>query len=347
MWTRILFALLLVVAFVVGWNRFEKISIQVVGQPTSTGVIQQQFERPFFENLASTTGLPLEVSYIPNDELGIKDTYQLLMLKSGALELVSIRFLQNAVVEPMLLGLDLSGATSSLKTAHAVADAYAPILDQTFQEHYNSKLLGLWPFGPQVFFCRPEVRGIKDLKGLKIRVGSENFRPLISSFGANAVVIPFEDVKGALRNGLVDCAITSATSGNAAGWPEHTHYFLNLGTQMGINGYAVSLSLWNRFSPRQQARIEAAFKNEIEAIWDNAEQLHQEMSSCNVGGPCKQGIKYRMVNAMPSKVDRQRLHEAFQETTFKDWANRCDRVHPGCSERWRENILPILQADSQ
>lgn len=82
------------------------------------------------------------VSYTPNDQLGVKDTYQLLMLKSGALDLVSLRFLQNATTEPALLGLDLLGVTSDIRTAHALVEAYSPILDRLLQKHFNSKLLG-------------------------------------------------------------------------------------------------------------------------------------------------------------------------------------------------------------
>ena len=34
--------------------------------------------------------MPLDVSYTPTDQLGIKDTYQLLMLKSSALEMSNV-----------------------------------------------------------------------------------------------------------------------------------------------------------------------------------------------------------------------------------------------------------------
>lgn len=343
--TRLLIAFAFVVTFLAGWQYLEKIPVQVVGQPSTTGFIQKQFEEPFFAHLAEQTGLPLEISYVPNNELGIKDTYQLLMLKSGTLELVSLRFLQNSIVEPMLLGLDLVGATSDSQTAQAVAEAYAPILDQQLQERFDAKLLGVWPFGPQVFFCRTPVNSLKDLAGLKIRVGSENFGSLISFFEARAVVIPFEDTQTALETGLVDCAITSITSGNAAGWPQHATHLFDLGMQFGINGYVISLKLWNRLSQSQQEALQAAFQQYSQNIWSQVERLHQEMKSCTVGGPCEKGTPYHLHEANPTAEDRQRLRDAFVDTTFKAWAERCDAIRPGCSLQWQERIGPILQGN--
>lgn len=347
MWIRILIVALISLIFGLAWHQLEKIAIQVVGQPSTTGYIRDHFEQPFFEHLATNTGLPLEITYKPNDELGIKDNYQLLMLKSGALELVSLRFLQNAPVEPKLLGLDLSGAAADIDTARAVADAYGPLLDQELETHFNSKLLGLWPFGPQVFFCRKPVQSVKDLAGLKVRVGSENFTSLIKLMGAQPVVIPFEDVKSALRTGLVDCAITSATSGNAAGWPEHATHFFNLGLQMGINGYVINRNLWNSLSSHQQQTLELAFQRHVDAIWKHTADVHQDMVSCNIGGPCEKGVQYHLINASPSQDDYRRVQDAFENTTFKDWAAKCDAIHPGCSQQWREVVAPILQAGTR
>ncbi|MEN9314727.1 MAG: hypothetical protein RIS35_1120 [Pseudomonadota bacterium] len=343
MWLRLLFAVILLTAFAVAWERLDRIPIQVVGQPSVTGEIQQR-EQAFFEQLAELTGLPLEVRYTPVDQLGIKDTYQLSMLGSRALDLVSLRFLQNANVEPTLLGLDLLGGVPDFVTARAIADVYAPTLDRRLQRNFNSKLLGVWPFGPQVFFCRTAIRGLEDLAGRKVRVGNDNFSPLIAHFGGTPVVIPFEDVEVALKNGLVDCAITSATSGNAAGWPKHCTHFFGLGMQMGINGYAVSLGLWNRLSKEQQTRLERAFDEYVASIWVTAEQVHRESSACNVGGPCPRGTPYRLIDVVPSEQDHRRLSVAFEQTTFLDWAEKCDRLHPGCSVDWKARVLPALAA---
>lgn len=344
MWLRLALGLLVGVAFLFGLRRLERFPVQVVGQPSISGPIQRDLEQPFFARLAAETGAPLDVTYRPNDQLGLKDSFQLLMLQNGALDLVSVRFLQNAPVEPMLLGLDLPGAAPDFDTARAIADAYAPLLDRALATHHGSKLLGLWPFGPQIFFCRKEVGSLRDLAGLRVRVGSDNFAALVTSLGGRATVIAFEDVAAALRDGLVDCAITSATSGNAAGWPRYATHLFELGTQLGINGYVVSLRLWNRLSTAQQVAIEAAFRRHVESVWVTARRLHEQAVSCNTGGPCTGGTPYGLVRVTPSADDMRRLREGFEHTSYTDWVARCDGVHPTCSRDWFDVVSPVLAA---
>ncbi len=341
---RTALALGLVCIFIYGWFALDRIPINVVGQPSSTGLIQSRLEAPFFENLAVTTGLPLDIQYRTINTLGIKDNYQLRMLKSGELDLVSLRFLQNASDEPTLLGIDLVGLTTDFATARAVVDAYSPVLDQRLQQHFNSKLLGVWPFGPQVFFCRFGIRELRDLSGRKVRVGNENFAPLIQALGGTPVVIAFDDVATSLRDGLVDCAVTSAGSGLSAGWARYSTHFLPLGTQMGLNGYVINRNLWERLSRKQQELLERAFREHIDRIWAYAQQVHDEASACIVGRPCALSEAHRLSEVRPVAGDYQRMRELLETTTLKDWASRCDRVHPGCADDWRARVAPILRA---
>ena len=342
MWIRLGIALLFSIVFVLMWNSLDRTSIEVVGQPSMTGPIQSKLERPFFEQLAASTGLPLNLEYRTIDTLGIRDDYQLRLIKSGALDLVSLRFLQNASSEPTLLGIDLLGLNTDFTTARAVVEAYAPVLDQRLQENFNAKLLGIWPFGPQVFFCRSAIEGLTSLAGKRIRVGNSNFSPMITTLGGTPVVIPFDDVKEALRTGYVDCAITSATSGNSAGWAEHTKYFFPLGTQMGLNGYVISLRIWNGFTHTQQQALEKAFVLHVNNIWAFAVELHEDASSCNTGGSCVHGKPFHLTMVEPKRESYELMGNLAYKTTFQDWALRCNKIHPGCADDWRARVEPVL-----
>ena len=102
----------------------DKLKFKVIGQPLATGLIQKNKEQPFFETLAQKTGLPIEVDYKPIDALGVKDTEQLRMMKSGLFEIVSLRVSQNSRDEPMLLGLDLVGQNPDYATGRQSAKAW-------------------------------------------------------------------------------------------------------------------------------------------------------------------------------------------------------------------------------
>lgn len=342
MWVRLILAVVLVSGFAYGWRALDRVTVHVVGQPSTAGPIQSDVEEPFFTGLTAQTGLPLNVDYRPTDTLGFKDNFQLPMLKRDLLDLVSLRFTQNAATEPTLLGFDLPGLSTSFGIAQTVVRAYGPTLDRRLRENFDSKLLGIWPFGPQVFFCRVPITGLADMRGLKVRVGNDAVAPLLSSLGATPVVIAFEDVGTALRAGLIDCAISSASSANAAGWPADATHYYPLSMQMGLNGYVISLKIWNRLTAAQQSVLQAAFDEHIRRIWERTVRVDADAASCTIGGPCLHGHPYHLASVPLTSTDERRIRDAFETTTFADWAAKCDKVRPGCSQDWRDRVLPAL-----
>lgn len=339
---RALLALGLAVGLGMAWVTLARVHIDVVGQPSTTGAIQSQLEKPFFETLAATTGLPLDVRYRTLDAVGFKDTHQLAMLRDGTLDVVSLRFLQNAAAEPTLQGIDLPGLNTDFETGRTVVEAYAPVIDRRLQERYDAKLLGIWTFGPQVVFCRKPVKALAELAGLRVRVGGATFAPVLAAAGATPVVVPFDDVREALKSGMVDCAVTSSSSANFAGWPEYATHSFALAMQLGLNGYAIRLRVWNQLSSRQQQTLQDAFRKHIDAIWDYARELHDDSSSCNVGGPCRLGKPYHLVRVEPSESDVEALR-TYMLAGVKKWAQDCDRAYPGCSDEWHARVAPILK----
>ena len=78
-------------AFALGAVHAQPINLKVLGQPVGSGLIQKNKEQPFFEKLAATTGLNVNVQYVPVDVSGIPDTDGLRVLRSGLFNIVSIR----------------------------------------------------------------------------------------------------------------------------------------------------------------------------------------------------------------------------------------------------------------
>ncbi len=321
----------------------EKIRLKVIGQPLATGLIQKNKEQPFFETLAAKTGLPIEVDYKPIDTLGIKDTEQLRVMKAGLFEMASLRMSQNSRDEPTILGLDLVGLNPDYRTGKAVADAYAPILDARLQKQFGVKLLGVWPFGPQVLFCKKPIGRLGDLKGLKVRTYDQNLAKFVESLGGTPVPISFAETHQALSLGVVDCAITGPSSANSAGWPEVSTHYLPIGMQIALNGYGITLSSWNRLKPDQQAKLQAAFNELLADIWKYSEELFLDASNCNVGkDPCTTGKKFNLVNVPVTAGDLDIVRKAVREISYPAWAEVCDKSNPTCSADWRKAVGPII-----
>jgi TRAP-type transport system periplasmic protein len=321
----------------------ERIKLKVIGQPLATGLIQKNKEQPFFESLAQKTGLPIDIEYKPIDTLGIKDTEQLRVMKAGLFEMASLRMSQNSRDEPTILGLDLVGLNPDYKTGKAVAIAYAPILDQRLQKQFGVKLLGVWPFGPQVLFCRKPIAKLADVKGLRVRTYDQNLAKFVESLGGTPVPIAFAETHQSLSLGVVDCAVTGPSSANSAGWPEVSTHYLPIGMQIALNGYGITLAAWNKLKPDQQAKLQAAFDELVADIWNYSEELFVDASNCNVGkDPCTTGKKFTLVNVPVTASDLDIVKKAVRDISYPGWAEVCDKSNPGCSAAWKKSVGPII-----
>jgi TRAP-type transport system periplasmic protein len=321
----------------------EHIKFKAIGQPLATGLIQKNKEQPFFENFAKNTGLPVDVDYKPIDTLGLKDTEQLRVMKAGLFDIVSLRVSQNSRDEPTILGLDLVGAAPDYATGRKVAKAYFATIDERLQKQFNVKLLGVWPFGPQILFCSKPITKLADVKGMKVRVYDQNLAKFIEMVGGTPVPVSFADTQQSLSLGVVDCAITGPSSANSAGWPEVTTHQMPLGFQMALNGYGITLKAWNRLSTAQQAKLVAAFDKFTDEIWTYSEELFQDALNCNAGkDPCTTGKKYKLTNVPVTPADLALVRSAVTKVSLPAWSEVCDKSNPDCSKKWHATVAPVL-----
>ena len=125
-------------------------SINVLGQPLATGLIQKNKEQPFFENFAKNTGLDITANYKPIDVTGLQSEETLRVLKNGLFDIVSIRTAQAARDEVFLLGQDLVGLNPDYKKARQVYDAYKPHFAARIAERYNQTKF-LWKIFKNIY----------------------------------------------------------------------------------------------------------------------------------------------------------------------------------------------------
>ena len=317
----------------------ETIGLKVLGQPLATGLIQKNKEQPFFENFAERTGIDAEATYTTVDVTGIKDTEQLRLLKSGLFDIVSLRMSQVSRDEPTILGLDLVGLNPTYAAARETTDEFEATVDERLQAQFDTKLLGIWPFGPQVLFCGPEIGGLKDLAGKKVRVYDQNLANFIASVGGTPVPLSFSDVHQSLARGVVDCAVTGPSSANSAGWPEVTNYVLPIAFQVALNGYGINLDTWNGLSGEDQDKLERAFDGLTEEIWTYSEHLFEDAMRCNVGEqPCETVTSYDLTEVPVSDADLKLLEDAVKDISYPTWAEVCDAANPACSKAWAATV---------
>lgn len=316
----------------------DKIRFKVVGQPLAGGMIQKFKEQPFFETLAQKTGLPIEIDYKPQDTTGVKDTELLRILESGLFDIVSLRMAQISRDEPLTMGFDLVGLNPDYKTARATTRAYYDVLDKRLQTRFGGKLLGVWPAGPQVLFCKKPITKLADVKGLKVRVFDQNSAKFFEKLGATPIPLSFGEVHQSLSLGVVDCAITSNLSANSASWPEVSTHVLTIGLQFAMNGYAIGLPAWKKLNPAQQTQLQAAFTGLENDIWKYSEELAGDAANCNTGRePCTLK-KFKLVNVPVTAADVALVHDAMRDVSLPTWTETCEKTAPGCGAEWRRTV---------
>ncbi len=111
------------------------------------------------------------------------------------------------------------------------------------------------------FFFRNEVKGIEDLKNLKIRVSDDPvMNGMVQNLGANPVVVGFTELYSALQTGVCDGAEQPTANYKSNAFPEVAPYFLMDGHTLGAIQIVATDTGWAKLNETQQAAIMEAGK---------------------------------------------------------------------------------------
>jgi TRAP-type C4-dicarboxylate transport system substrate-binding protein len=296
-------------------------------------------ERPFFAALPKALGANLNINYNPMDVLSVQAADSLRLLRSGTFDVMSVQIGMAARDDPFFEGMDLIGVSTNMADLRKAVDAYREVFDQRLQARFNTKVMTIWPFGPQVFYCNQPIKTLEDLKGLKVRSFTPSMAALIQSLGATPVTLQFSEVYPALQRGVANCGVTSPNSGNSGKWPEVTTHFLPLSVSGAVQGHFMNLDHWKKYSPDMQKKLVAESKKLEEAMWDLADRVNGDSVNCNIGRePCKEGTKFNMTLVQVSPQDEQKVKDAVTKVVLPLWKQTCNNVDPKCSEVWNNTV---------
>lgn len=314
------------------------LTMRVAGNYSSNVKHSDGIERPFFTGLPKSSGVAMNVRFNPMDVVNVKAEDALRLLRSNIFDVMSVQIGQVARDDPFFEGIDLAGVAPNMAALRGSVDAYREAFDKRLQEKFKAKVLTLWPFGPQVFFCNKPIKSLADFKGLKVRSFTPSMSAMLQNIGATPVSLAFSEVYSALSHGVIDCGVTSPNSGNAGKWPEVTQYFYPLAVSGSVQGHFVNLSFWNKLSPEQQAKISAEFKKMENQMWELAESGTADSINCNTGKECKGGTPFKMTLVPVSADDESKIKAASSATVLPMWRDTCNKVDPKCSATWNATV---------
>jgi TRAP-type C4-dicarboxylate transport system substrate-binding protein len=272
--------------------------------------------------------------------LGLNLADALRLVRGGTYDVVSTQVGLASRDDPFLEGIDLIGVSTNMDDLQAAVDAYREIFDKRITERFGAKVLAIWPFGPQVFFCNQPIKTLDDLKSLRVRSFTPSMSKLIEALGATPVSIPFPEVYPSLQRGVANCGVTSPTSANTGKWPEVTTHLLPLSVSGSIQAHLVNAAWWAKLNAQQQEVITRELRQMEKELWALARTVNEDATNCSTGKECapKPHTKYTMTLAAVAPSDLERVRKISQELVLTEWVTRCERAYPSCKQAWNGTI---------
>lgn len=316
--------------------------LSVVGSWSSLP-LDKQFETPFWtKTLPAASNGKINVTMTTHDQmnLGVADVYRL--LGNGVYD-VAMTVGDYAVADaPALEGLDVPLVALTAPEARAMVDAARPMVADIFRTTFNSHVLAIAPYPPQVVFCNADVSELADLKGLKIRASGRMTAKFLEALGAEGVNVSFAEVPGALQKGVVDCAVTGAGSGYSAGWWEVSTHLMPI----PLGGWdpvvtAINLDKWNSLDADTQALISTQIRSNFEdPAWADAQNALTNDIACLTGnGTCPKGDARSMKLVEVSDADFAKAREILVNTVLPEWASRAGG---DWAKRWNDTVGKVV-----
>lgn len=314
--------------------------LSVVGSWSSLP-LHNSYEAPFWsETLPAAGDFNVELTTHNQMSLGLGDIYPL--LGQGVYD-VAMTVADYAVSDaPELEGLDVPLIALSADEARAMVDAARPMVSDIYRDRFNSHVLAIAPYPPQVVFCNAEIASLADLEGLKVRASGRMTAKLLEALGAEGVNVSFSEVPGALQKGVVDCAVTGAGSGYSAGWWEVSSHLLPI----PLGGWdpvvtAINLDKWNSMSAENQTLLTDQIKTGFEDLaWASAQDALVNDIACLTGnGECPSGEARSMTLVDVSDADFTRARDILTSEVLPEWA---ERAGGDWSTRWNDSVGNVV-----
>jgi TRAP-type C4-dicarboxylate transport system substrate-binding protein len=316
------------------------IQLRIVGGIAAVSQYEQ-FEAQFWtRDVPRLTGGRVRAEIHPFDQSGLSGQEMLQFMRLGVVPFGTALLAMVSADEPELNAVDLPLLNPDMAALRTTVKLYRDHLHQVLQQRYGIELLSIYAYPAQVLYCTRPFAGLKDLVWRKVRTSSVSQSELMAALGAIPVVTPFSDIVSAIRNGVVDCAITGTMSGNQIGLPDVTSYIYPMAISWGLSFFGANEAAWNQLPPDIRDTLRIGIGKLEQSIWDAADRETRTGLACDIGSrDCTGGKRYGM-NLMPlTAEDEAQRGQLLTESVLPRWAQRCGH---DCVTAWNGTLGAAL-----
>ena len=292
-----------------------------------------RYEAPFWtDKVPGLTNGRIRAEIAPFDRSGIRGQEMLQLMRLGVVPFGTVLLALAAADEPELNAIDLPMLNPDIATLRQTVALWRPRIEALLRDRYGIRLLAVYTYPSQVIFCEQAFSGLSDLAGRRVRVSSVGQGELIEALGAVPVVTPFAEIVQALRDNVVQCAVTGTLSGNAIGLHQVTTHVSRVAISWGVSIFGANERAWAALPAEDRSAISAGLATLQEEIWRGAEQETEDGLRCNAGRPdCVTGTRGRMTVVEDRPQDRAKRHQMLTDSVLPAWVQRCGS---DCAETW-------------
>jgi TRAP-type C4-dicarboxylate transport system substrate-binding protein len=312
------------------------IRLEVVGGLAAVSQYTK-FEAPFWtHDVPLLTQGRVQAEIHPFDQSGLPGEAMLQLMRLGVVPFGTALLNVVSGDEPELNAVDLPLLNPDMTSLRSTVKLYRAHLHQILREKYGIELLGVYAYPAQVLYCTRPFTTLKDLAGRRVRTSAVSQSELMSALGAIPMVIPFSEIVSAVKDNVVDCAITGTMSGNQIGLPEVTSYIYPMSISWGLSFFGANGAAWDQLPPDIRETLQSGIRKLELSIWDSANQETTSGLACDIGSSlCVDGNMFHMHLVPITPEDEAQRELLLSKSILPRWIQRCGNV---CVAAWNETL---------
>ena len=195
------------------------------------------------------------------------------------------------------------------------SDLSQQFLDESYEQGIGVKGLFYGEEGFRHFFTVKEVKGLEDLKGMKLRVSNDPvMNGMVEGLGASPTVVSFNELYSSLQTGVVDGAEQPIANYKSNAFPEVAPNLILDGHTLGAIEIVIQSGTWDKLTDDQKTILTDAGKY--------AGQVNRELSQAKEDEVLEE-LKGEGVNVV-DVTDKTPWKEACADVITKNTADQAD-----------------------
>jgi TRAP-type transport system periplasmic protein len=272
-----------------------------------------QLNRAFAEDVAKATGGRLKITVFAAGELPFKAPDVLRIVSTNQVQMgdVALGFVAGDV--PALNVLQLPFLCTSYDQFDRALPSVARAAEAELQKKFGINVGIHWTMPPQNLWLNRPVKGLDDLKGLKIRAWNPEQVEMMKRLNGSAISITSAEVIPALERKVIDGAITSALSAND--WKAY---------EIVRTGYTVNMTMGHQVmlvNGQELAKLAPDVRNILTAKFKEWAPKYRQMSEEGDKAARANLVANKVTLVEPTSDDRKRA-QAIMQPMWSEWATK-------------------------